>query len=97
MNFIHRTKVGTYHPDPKSEIAWTVHDSRGYLDGGPACDECGACECTNHGPDCDFDCDCAETCIGLSFAYVCLNGGDTLCQECFDKDGSVKVVDCDCG
>lgn len=52
------------------------------------CVGCGVCEC---GEDCD------EThCVGLSFAYVCLDGGDALCDECFQKDTSVEVVECDC-
>ena len=31
----------------------------------------------------------------LSFAFVCLDGGDTLCEECFKKEGG-EVVPCDC-
>jgi len=108
---IHRTSVGTFHPSPDAEPAWTVHDSRGCCDDGPPCDQCGACECSS---DSCRTCDdtgvhdgnesCIHTkvegCIGLSFAYVCLDGGETLCELCWeieDAAGNVPdVVVCDC-
>lgn len=72
---------------------WYVNDTRGYLDAGPACDDCGACECGREPFECcgckphaDDDCECCEEhephCIGLSIAYVCLDGGDALCEDC---------------
>ena len=83
-----------------NDVAWTVHDSRGYLDGGSPCSECGTCDCTRTDTDlplCEVERSNDDSeCIGLSFAYVCLDGGGTLCEECFEKDGSVKVIDCDC-
>lgn len=128
-NVVHRSKFGTYHADPKADCAWTVNDTRGYIDGGPACDECGACEC-NTTRECAADgCeDCraavksnraehgvtdaerreflnekscanhenADTpCIGLAFAFICLDGGDSLCLDCADKAG-IEVIECDC-
>jgi hypothetical protein len=102
---IHRSKFGTYHPSPSSSVAWTVNDTRGYIDGGPACEECGACECERCScGNCDgtapyHACDSSpedSECIGLSFAYICLDGGDALCRECFEKDDTVDVIDCDC-
>ena len=81
---------------------WYVNDTRGYLDAGPACDECGACECERC-DDCirpvccsadatEFQCKAGEVshngeCIGLSVAYVCLDGGDALCAACAEKEG----------
>lgn len=68
---------------------WIIHDSRGTIDGGPACDECGACGCDGgYYPD-------GHDCIGLSFAFVCLDGGETLCPECAEKAG-ITIVECDC-
>lgn len=101
---IHVSKYGTYHPKPGDDVAWTVNDTRGYIDGGPACDECGACECWSCGGDhidSPKECECVCTgedkeCVGLSFVYVCLDGGEALCQACFDKDGTVEVIACDC-
>lgn len=71
-------------------IAWTIHDSRGYVDGGRACDECGACECGNHEEQTD-----EGECIGLSFSFVCLDGGENLCSKCAEKAG-IEIVECDC-
>ena len=77
---------------------WYVNDTRGYLDAGPACDECGACECQDMCGEegcnavlcqsCEHD-DGADRpeCIGLSVAYVCLDGGDALCEACAEKEG----------
>ena len=76
MSTIHKSKYGTYHPDPTDEVAWAVNDTRGYIDEGPDCDGCGA--------------------ENLSFAYVCLDGGDALCEACSDKDGTVNVIPCNC-
>lgn len=105
MARVHVSDVGTYHKDPKAESGWTANDTRGYLDGGPSCDECGACECCCE--ECGGDShDHAETCetgggdsaddecVGLSFAFVCLDGGDTLCEDC--AEGVIEVVPCDC-
>lgn len=102
---LHVTKYGTYHPNPESEretgVAWTVNDTRGYIDGGPACDECGACECetVDGTPLCAIEQDNGKPveseCVGLSFAYVCLDGGDALCRACADKEG-ITVKECDC-
>lgn len=101
---IHKSGVGTYHPHPKQDVARTIGDTCGYIDAGRACDECGACEC----PFCNCD-DCKglerplcrvhfcedHDCVGLSFAYVCLDGGDSLCEACAEREG-VEVVPCDC-
>jgi len=107
MNYIHESTVGTYHPDPKSKIAWTIHDSRGTIDGGPSCDDCGACECSPCEDGCELDdhtpviaCSCSvhnpdAECVGLSYAYVCLDGGDSLCTDCIEGD-EVEIVPCDC-
>jgi len=70
---------------------WGIHDSRGYIDGGSPCDECGACDCSPHHED-ETD---EGNCIGLSFSYVCLDGGDNLCEACARKAG-IEVVECDC-
>lgn len=101
---IHVSKFGTYHPDPKSEVAWTVNDTRGYIDEGPTCDECGACDCdVPHEIDVDevpggaaWAGEAAEepACAGLSFAFVCLDGGEALCESCAETE--VEVVECDC-
>jgi hypothetical protein len=105
---LHRSKYGTYHPSPGAAVAWTVNDTQDYIDGGPACDECGACDCDRSGCGADHPvcaCACADgaplfeagECIGLSFAYVCLDGGDSLCADCWAKAADVPtVIDCDC-
>lgn len=99
MDTIHRSRMGTHHPAPDAEVAWTVHDTRGYLDGGSPCDDCGACDCeTNRDgqPLCALG-EGEVECIGLSFSYVCLDGGDNLCEECFEEgDDTPEVVECDC-
>lgn len=84
---VHESSYGTYHPDPDGLVAWTINDTRGYLDGGPPCDRCGACECEPK---------CGDECIGLSFAFVCLDGGEALCSDCGDTEG-IKIVPCTCG
>jgi hypothetical protein len=105
-SIIHRSKYGTFHPADNQDVAWTVNDTRGYIDGGPACDECGACECVGpcadgcinpaaHITDCDLHGPDGE-CVGLSFVYICLDGGDTLCEACFETQDDVEVVECDC-
>ena len=75
MREIHESRVGTYHPNPKQDVSWTVNDTRGYIDGGPDCEECGS--------------------ENLSFAYICLDGGDSLCSRCAEKEG-IEIVPCDC-
>ncbi|MAH44876.1 hypothetical protein CMI37_03555 [Candidatus Pacearchaeota archaeon] len=112
---VHQTVVGTYHPVPGDAVAWGVNDTRGYMDAGPSCDECGDCDCipcTDSGfsdlhLECTLDhpaCVCAEIedvtgemveCVGLPFAYVCLDGGDVLCEECAEQEG-LQVLDCNC-
>ena len=87
---VHRSKFGTYHANPAEDCAWTVNDTRGYIDGGPACDECDACECEDHEA---LDFDGGDECCGLSFAFVCLDGGDALCEDCATF---IDIVDCDC-
>mgnify|MGYP005831409197 CR=1 FL=1 len=114
---LHQTSVGTYHPDPSSDVAWTVNDIRQSLDAGPTC-ECGACRCCtpqewnkcpciSERPLCQIaahhhTCTLLEDvgsdpgiCIGLSFAYVCLDGGEALCEACAQAEG-LEVKDCDC-
>lgn len=76
----------------KDGAEWYVKDTRGYIDAGPACDECGACECEPcqacHGThnNCD-DWDSDSECIGLSIVYVCLDGDEALCEACAKKAG----------
>lgn len=94
---------------------WIRHDTRGTLDGGPACGACGACECPTVA-ECAKEYGCAlckavltarsgvgaqkacgtddacgdqgtRECIGLALAWVCLDGGDTLCDPCAEKAG----------
>lgn len=108
---VHESRVGTYHPPDGVDVAWTINDARGYTDSGPSCDECGACECECpfcgssdtekiHGD--PYCCDKQKLnnpdgeCIGLSFAFVCLDGGESLCEACAEKAG-VQIVPCDCG
>ena len=74
------------HSPPKgdadpNEVSWLEHDTSGYTDGGPSCDECGACECD----DPEHTDDGAE-CVGLSSGWSLLDGGDFLCPECFDAE-----------
>ena len=109
MNTIHVSKFGTYHPAPNESVAWAVNDTRGYINPGPACDTCGACECgpcvecppESHSnlthPACahwEDDGSDKPECIGLSFAFVCLDGGDSLCEDCAAKE--VNIIPCDC-
>lgn len=92
---VHVSKFGTYHPDPKADVAWTINDTRGYVDGGPPCDICGVCECD---PSCDGDQDddqATAECIGLSFAFICLDGGESLCEMCATTEGIV-IMKCNC-
>lgn len=106
---VHESKVGTYHPNPGESVAWTINDTRGYMDGGPACDICGACECFpceghQYAPSCACT-RCSEAighgepaeieCIGLAFAFICLDGGESYCEECAEKQG-IEIVPCDC-
>lgn len=87
---LHRTKYGTYHAGPGSDVAWAVNDTRGYMDEGPHCDGCGGCDYSKE------SCE-AEECAGLSFAYVCLDGGESYCEECFDKlTDKPEIVECNC-
>jgi hypothetical protein len=102
---VHRDRMGCYHPVPGDDVAWTGHNTC-----GPSCDACGACDCgpcdvVDCG--CSRDaraCECANrdadepdgyTCIGLSFAYCCLDGGETLCPKCYAKAGGTEE-ECDC-
>lgn len=98
---IHRSAHGTYHPAPGSDPAWTINDTRGYIDQGPTCDVCGACHCDvqrafDHETKTYGDCpnDHGEGCPGLTFAFVCLDGGETLCA--YHVGDSVEIVECDC-
>lgn len=101
------TYTASWQEDPPGLVRWHEHNTRGYLDGGPACDECGACDCATadclcgsgddkvcqveHDEECDYYTGENESgCIGLSFGYSSLDGGDFLCEDCVD------VVDCDC-
>jgi hypothetical protein len=102
---IHVSRVGTYHPNPQSEasqgVAWTINDTRGYLDGGPSCDgpdcsnpcDCEACE--DHNTFLCDECNAESECIGLSFAFVCLDGGESLCPDCAALE-NITIVPCDC-
>ena len=94
---LHVNEYGTYHPDPSSKVAWTVNDTRGYEDEGPSCDNCGACECLDDAHSFDNEDRGRSTeCMGLSFALVCLDGGDALCTKCAEAEGlNVKQCDCD--
>lgn len=99
---IHISSVGTYHPNPSESIAWTINDTSGYLDSGPTCDECGACECDPHLiPDDGYADGGAPyeddeiVCVGLSFSYICLDGGVTLCSDCAKLEGII-IQECDC-
>jgi hypothetical protein len=100
---VHVSKYGTYHSVPNEIPAWTINDNRGYLDSGPSCDECGACECgpcethgVNPGCSCGYCVDAEDSgCIGLSFAFICLDGGDALCERCAEKE-RIEIVPCDC-
>lgn len=88
---VHESSVGTYHADPKADVAWTVNDTRGTIDGGPDCDNCGSCDDGDlHDK---FETDGFE-CRGLSFAFVCLDGGESLCKTC--AEGVVEIVPCTC-
>lgn len=101
IHTIHVDSMGCYHPNPTEHIAWSTNDTRGYADGGPSCDQCGACECDDcHTCEhalcqCECNTDEAVECIGLSFAYVCLDGGESLCDACAKKAG-ITIVPCDC-
>ncbi len=112
MSAVHVSSVGTYHSAPGADVAWTVNDTRGYMDRGPSCDECDTCECEKC-PNCKYpacqigindrgycgfhgDPDVGTIeCIGLSFAFVCLDGGDSLCEDCAEKAG-VETIPCNC-
>lgn len=94
MIVVHKTTVGTYHPKPGAEPQWTIVDTRGTIDKGPACEN----------EKCERSCECqpqshmtenVEDCVGLSFYYLCLDGGDVLCGPCADKEGA-KIEECDC-
>lgn len=117
MHHLHKNEHGLHSQD-EPNCAWAEHDTRGYLDIGPSCDECGACECEICGsdaedndikpdaPKCPGDvkfCACPRhgdpnnyrhepehICVGLSYGYTCLDGGDFLCEDC------VAVEDCHC-
>jgi len=100
-NSIHISKYGTYHPAPDADVTWTIHDTRGYLDGGSPCDECSTCDCSMQCESCLTTlghCNCDDMgCCGLAFSYVCLDGGDNLCEVCAKTDPNVpEIVPCDC-
>lgn len=98
-------------PEAGAVARWTINDTRGYLDAGPACDECDACECDDcpvtRSPLCKCACpggvnagyhgdeESDHECIGLSFAFVCLDGGESLCEDCAEKEG-IQIIECDC-
>ena len=109
---VHISAHGTYHPDPQADVVWTVNDTRGYMDTGPACIECNACECdictncdepicheaiANQGEYCNHNGRPAgdNECIGLSIAFVCLDGGETLCEACGEQAG-ITIIACTC-
>lgn len=87
---------------------WQEHNTRGYLDGGPSCHVCGECECMTCeelGKDAPTECReahsaCAHDeheCIGLSFGYTCLDGGEFYCEPCMDKL-NIRLEKCtECG
>lgn len=91
--------VTTAHDPVKAPVAWTINDTRGTIDGGASCDECGACECCDcrydHKAECTVHDENAGECVGLSFAFVCLDGGESLCEACAGKAG-IEVIECDC-
>ena len=91
---VHRSRVGTYHPEPGAEVAWGMHDTRGTLDGGEACGACGACDDELPHGDYMEDAEGEAGCVGLAFAFVCLDGGEVLCEGCADRE--VEVVECCC-
>jgi len=71
---------------------WSVNECDCECDGSGV-----ACNPDSHLASCEYNNDDMDSmCIGLSFAYVCLDGGDALCQNCFDKDSDVEVVACNC-
>ena len=121
---VHVSPHGTYHPTPEDPIegaSWTIHDTRGYIDPGPSCDECGACDCDAEKGLCPvcgetaqltgrttdgrtiYSCGDAsrkplchgEECIGLAFSFTCLDGGESLCEDCAEREG-ITIVPCDC-
>lgn len=80
---IHVSEYGTYHQAPDSCPSWTINDTSGYIDDDPICDNC--------------DCNDPNSVLSSSIMYVCLDGGDCLCPECFEKEyGSDCIVPCDC-
>jgi hypothetical protein len=88
---VHQSKYGTYHPDPQAEVAWTIQDTRGYIDRGPPCSECGYCDCLCIDGD-GYIC-CCDECMGMSFAIICLEG-EALCTLC--AEDVVEIIPCDC-
>jgi hypothetical protein len=97
---LHRSKLGTYHlpEDLKpGDEQWTVHDSKGCLDHGPWCDDCGACDCRKVGNDClkeHAEVRDGESCVGLDFAYCDLDSGDVLCPTCMMRNYNLQISDC---
>ncbi len=93
MTLIHKTREGSYHPDPAAAVPWVLRDARGLAVVGPPCDRCGACECV--------PCEChgepihERGCVGLSLAYVRLDHWTALCERCAGEAG-LRVVECSC-
>ena len=87
-------------------MTWTIIDTRGYLDGGPSCSECGTCDCPtcqetaqyNGTPDSGCILKVCHTndgdeCVGLSFAYGNLDDdSEILCESCATKAGIIIMA-----
>ena len=65
---------------------WYEVDMRGYIDDGPACGECGACDCSEPCRAVDTDYNIDMDCIGLAHYFVYMDGGDTLCSDCYTSE-----------
>ena len=109
--YLHETYYGTFHSRPDSETNWTIYDTRGTFDGGPACSHCDKCECYHcyeiHKNDPNrpcasgehTSCQCPiepEDCRGLSYALSCLDDSNVYCPACQYRLFDVIVEPCNC-
>ena len=85
-----------------TQTPWYIQDTRGYMDAGPSCSECGRCECVwSYSDRLTYqglavhqawerehgDQDELE-CVGLSYIYCNPDdGAENLCEDCALKAG----------
>ena len=63
---------------------WHHVDMRGYLDNGPSCDGCEACNCADTLEE-PLNQDWHDGCIGLAVYHVDMDDGQAYCDDCYEE------------